>query len=371
MNRKNAFVRSVLTPVACLYSFAVWFRNQLFDLKILPSEKYDVPVICVGNIAVGGTGKTPFTEYLIALLKKQYRVAVLSRGYKRRTKGLVWVKASSTPSDAGDEACQVKQKFPDIPVAVDGNRRRGISRLLSLSEDCRPDVILLDDAMQHRYVKPSLTIMLTGYDNMYLDDAMLPVGNLRESSGGVCRADIIIVTKCPDEIKPNRLSLITKGMKLKPHQRFFFTAIQYHPLKALFPSLALQPCPLDEMEDDEELLLLTGIANPQTFIDTVKSYNTFVKVYQYPDHHCFTSIDIQDIHVGFQKMTSKKKRIITTEKDAVRMKTLSFLPDEWKSVLYYLPMSVQFIFDGQDEFDKSILTHVVSTVNKKKQHVTN
>jgi len=381
MNRKNALVRFVLTPFACLYGFAVWFRNQLFEAKVLPSRRYDVPVICVGNLAVGGTGKTPFTEYLIALLKKQYRVAVLSRGYKRRTKGFVWVEADSTPAEAGDEACQVKQKHPDIRVAVDGNRRRGMCRLLSLPLDDRPEVVLLDDAMQHRYVNPSLTIMLTAYENMYFDDAMLPVGNLREPTGGARRADIIIVTKCPDDVrpdeilygmkKPDEIHLLKKDRRRKPPQRVFLTKIHYHPLVALFPSFALKPCALDEIGEDEELLLLTGIANPQILIDTLKSYHAFVRVYQYPDHHCFTRADIHDIHDGFQKMTPHGRRIITTEKDAMRLKSLAFLPDEWKPVLYYLPMSVQFIFNRHDDFDTSIMAHVVSTININKKHDTN
>ena len=356
MNRKNAFVQFVLMPFALLYSLAAGLRNLLFDLKILPSQKYDVPIICIGNIAVGGTGKTPFTEYLIALLKKQARVATLSRGYKRRTKGFVWVSESSTDTEAGDEACQLKQKFPDIHVAVDANRRRGIRRLLSLPEDERPEVILLDDAMQHRYVTPSLTIMLTDYHNMYYNDRALPAGNLRESAKGAHRADIIIVTKCPDVIAPNILPLFMKNMMLKERQRLYFTKIKYHPLEALYPSFAHQPCSLNEMDDDVELLLITGIANPQPFIDTIKSHYVHNKVFSFPDHHRFTLADIQDINAEFQKITSENKRIITTGKDAVRLKTLAYLPDEWKPVLYYLPMSVEFLVDQGDDFNARIVT---------------
>ena len=361
MNRKNAPVRLLLTPFAFLYSFTVWFRNLLFDLNILPSEKYAVPVVCIGNISAGGTGKTPFTEYLIALLKKQYRIATLSRGYKRTTKGFIRVEANSSASEVGDEACQIKQKFPDMLVAVDVNRRHGVSRLLSLPDGDRPQVILLDDAMQHRYVTPSLTIMLTEHDNMYYDDSILPAGNLRESTRSVCRADIIIVTKCPDKIKPVDLRHIKKNMMLKPGQRLYFTTIKYAPLEALFPSFALHPCTLNELETDAELLLITGIANPQPLIDTIKSYNIPFKVLKFSDHHRFSNTDLQHIHVDFQKMTSKNKRMITTEKDAMRLKTLAFLPDEWKPFLYYLPITVQFLCDEGDGFDASILAHVAAT----------
>ena len=356
MNRKNAFVRFVLTPFAYLYGFAVWFRNRLFDLKILPSRKYDVPVICIGNITAGGTGKTPFTEYLIVLLQKQVRIASLSRGYKRNTKGFVRVERNSTASEAGDEACQIKQKFPAIQVAVDGNRRRGIEHLLSLPSGDRPEVILLDDAMQHRYVTPSLTIMLTDYHNLYYKDAMLPAGNLRESTKGAIRADIIIVTKCPDMIEPNERRLIEKNIAC---QRLYFTKIKYHPLEALFPSLAQHPCSLNEIEEDGELLLLTGIANPQPFIEKIKSYNARIRVRQFPDHHRFTPADIKEVNVEFQKMTAtQKKRIITTEKDAMRLKALTFLPDEWKAALYYLPMSVEFLFGQGENFNENIIEHI-------------
>ena len=359
MNRRNAFVRFVLTPFAYLYGFAVWFRNQLFDLKILPSRKYNVPVICIGNITAGGTGKTPFTEYVIALLQKQVRLASLSRGYKRQTTGFLWVERNSTALEAGDEACQIKQKFPDILVAVDDNRRRGIERLLSLPSGDQPDVILLDDAMQHRYVTPSLTIMLTDFNNIYYEDTMLPAGNLRESAKGVHRADIIVVTKCPDLFKPDERRLIEKNMMLPARQRLYFTKIKYYPLQPLFPSLALHPsCSLNEIEN-EELLLLAGIANPQPFIEKIKSHNARIKVRLFPDHHRFMPADIKEVNDEFQKMTSSyRKRIITTEKDAMRLKTLTFVPDEWKPVMYYLPMSVVFLFDQGDDFDENMIEHI-------------
>ena len=371
MNRKNAFIRFLLMPLAFLYRIAVGLRNILFELKILPSTQYPVPVICIGNIAVGGTGKTPFTEYLISLLKKQFRVATLSRGYKRASKGFVLVGVESTVLEAGDEACQIKRKFPDILVAVDGNRRRGIGRLLSLPDNERPSIILLDDAMQHRYVTPSLTIMLTEYHNMYYEDYILPVGNLRESIRSAYRADIIIVTKCKDVIKPIDLRIIEKNMQLMASQHLYFTKIKYYPLEAFFPSLAKPSCSLNEIDADETIILVSGIADPQPLVEAINSYNAHVQTCIFPDHHQFTLADIQSIDARFRKISTSGKRILTTEKDAMRLKTLEFLPDEWKPFLYYLPVSIEFLFDQGENFDSRILTHVVSTININKKNVKN
>lgn len=358
-------------PVAAGYSLATWLRNQMFDLRLLPSRKYPIPIICIGNISLGGTGKTPFTEYLVALLKKHHRVATLSRGYMRKTKGFMTVNANSTASEAGDEACQIKRKFPDVIVAVDGNRRRGIKRLLELSENERPEVILLDDGMQHRYVTPSLTVMLTEYRNMYYKDYIFPVGNLRESIWSAYRADIIVVTKCEDDIKPIDVRIIEKNMLLTANQHLYLSKIRYGRMEALFPSLALHPCSLDESGVCDEVLFIAGIANPQPLIDKFKSLSSSVQTFIFPDHHYFTSLEMEEMDVAFQKMTSEKRRIITTEKDAMRLKTNEFLPKKWKPFLYYLPITMTFLFEQGENFDSRILKHVISTVNINKKHVRN
>jgi tetraacyldisaccharide 4'-kinase len=350
-------------PFALIYRLVTDVRNILFDLKIIPSNSFPVPVICIGNISAGGTGKTPFTEHLIRLLKKQYRVAVLSRGYKRGTKGFLLAKENSTARDVGDESCQIKCKFPDIIVAVDANRRRGIRHLLALPAKERPEVILLDDAMQHRYVLPSLTIMLTEYDSLYYDDYLLPAGNLRESVHAVSRADIIVVTKCRKDIKPIELRLVEKNMSLMANQRLYFSGITYHGIKPLFPSKNIKPSFLTEINKNENILLITGIANPQPLIDMLKSRFNKIHICEFPDHHSFKQSDIQYIDNKFRKLAPPLRRIICTEKDAMRLKSLDFLPVGWKSCLYYLPVSVEFMFERADNFDTRILKHVMSTIN--------
>jgi len=362
MNRKNIFIRILLIPFAVLYGLATNMRNFLFDCKILPSKKFPVPVICIGNVTVGGTGKTPFTEYIINILEKKYRVAMLSRGYRRKTKGFILASDSCSSDEIGDEACQIKKKFPKIIVAVDANRRRGISRLLELPEKDRPDVILLDDAMQHRYVTPSLTIMLTDYNNMYYDDYILPVGNLRESAQNVYDADIIVVTKCPDTIKPINLRIIEKNMSLMASQSLYFSSVRYHNIEALFKKEALKTCSLEDLDTDENILIIAGIANPQPLIDEVLLSCDNVKLCIYPDHHDFTQQDIEHIDSLFSAMP-EKRRILCTEKDAMRLKTLSFLPKKWKPFLYYLPISMELMFDQRENFDSKILKHVISTIN--------
>jgi tetraacyldisaccharide 4'-kinase len=338
-------------------------RNMLFDLNILPSEKFPVPVICIGNISVGGTGKTPFTEYLICLLKEQYRVATLSRGYKRKTKGFVLAEEQCTADDVGDESCQIKRKFPGIIVAADANRCRAIRRLLALPEEKRPDVILLDDAMQHRYVQPSLTIMLTDYNSLYYDDCLLPAGNLRESAYATSRADIVVVTKCRKDLKPIDLRLMEKNMSLMANQHLYFSTISYHKMEPLFPSKKLKSYSLPEINKNEDIILITGVANPQPLIETVKSHCNNVHVCKFPDHHAFEQSDIQYIDDEFRKVASPSCKIICTEKDAMRLKHLTFLPEKWKSCLYYLPISVKFLPGRGDDFDAIILKHIISTVS--------
>jgi len=223
-----------LTPLSWLYGFIVWIRNLLFDTGMLKSRTFNVPVISVGNITVGGSGKTPHVEYMVTLLHKRVRTAVLSRGYKRKSKGFVIAKNNTKIQEIGDEPYQMHQKFPDIIVAVDANRCHGIETLLSLPDTKNVNVILLDDAFQHRYVKPGLNILLTDYHRIITDDVLLPAGRLREPVNGKDRADIVIVTKCPPEMKPMEYRVLQRNMNLFPYQHLFFTTIIYKSLSPVF-----------------------------------------------------------------------------------------------------------------------------------------
>jgi tetraacyldisaccharide 4'-kinase len=258
-----------------------------------------------------------------------------------------------------------------VVVAVDGNRRRGIKNLLVMPENERPDIVILDDAMQHRYVSPSLTIMLTEQSHIYYEDCLLPVGNLREPSDGVYRSDIVIVTKCCSVLKPIELRLIEKNMALMANQHLYFSTLKYHGLEALFPDKALNSCLLSEINGDEDLLLISGIANPQPFIEKIENYFNKVTKFIFPDHYAFKLSDIQRMDEAFQKMQTNNRRIICTEKDAMRLKSIDYLPEAWKSCLYFLPIKVDFLYDGEEDFKERINNHVCSTINIMSKNVKN
>ena len=347
-----------LQPLAFLYATGVMIRNLLFDWKLLPSEQYPVPVICVGNLAVGGTGKTPMVEYLIRLLCDKYRVAVLSRGYKRKSSGYVLANENSTASEIGDEASQIKYKFPRAIIVVDKNRRRGMRNLMAMPEDIRPQVVLLDDGYQHRFVKPSFSILITDYNRLFYRDRMLPAGRLRESAHSASRADMVLVSKCPENIDQIYFDEILKKMsRWIPSQLLFFTRIAYQPPEKVFPQ-ECEPCKLEKIRKDDDILLITGIANPTPLIEEMKKYSDKVSVITFNDHHAFTKKDIQKIQSELSEMTSAKPLIICTEKDAARIRHNPHCPNEWKSQMYYIPIRVHFLFDRQEQFESHIMSHI-------------
>jgi tetraacyldisaccharide 4'-kinase len=349
-----------LAPLAFLYGLAAGARNLLFDWGILPSEEYRVPVIGIGNLSVGGTGKTPHTEYLAALLKQHYRVAVLSRGYKRCTKGFVLAGDSDTAQTIGDEPYQIKRKLPDLLVAVDANRRRGIRRLLELPEHQRPEVILLDDAFQHRYVSPSCSILLTDYNRLYYADRLLPFGSLREARSGMHRAGVIIVTKCEEGLRPIDFRIIAGEMHLKPYQHLYFTRIAYGKTEPVFPEHTDQATAGNYLNADNEALLLAGIASPALFIEEAERRFRKVHPMLFPDHHDFSRQDIQKIKDRFGRLDSPDKFILVTEKDAARLLHNPFYPTEWKRITCYLPITVEFCTETTLSFDDCIRNHIIT-----------
>ena len=351
-----------LSPVAFLYGAGVALRNKLFDCGLLRSKSFDVPVICIGNIAVGGTGKTPHTEYLIKLLHTEFRVAVLSRGYKRRTKGYVLSTSASNVRSIGDEPYQIKSKFPTIRVAVDENRCHGIEQLCALTEPT-VDVVLLDDAFQHRYVKAGLNILLTDYHRLFCDDALLPAGRLRESVEGKNRAQIVIVTKCPAGLKPIEYNIITKRLQLFPYQQLYFSSFRYGNLKPVFSlpdsaSEKTQERELSSLQEDEQVLLLTGIASPTTIIRELSAYTSHIDLLSFDDHHNFNAHDMQLVKERFDRLKGKRKLIITTEKDATRLIHHPALNERLKQHIYALPIEVEILQNQQDNFNQHIIGYV-------------
>ena len=328
-------LRYLLFPFAIVYGLITSIRNFLFDNGIFKSYSFDIPIIAVGNLSVGGTGKTPQIEYLIRLLSPTYKIATLSRGYKRKSEGYILADANSDAELLGDEPYQMHLKFPNINVAVDPNRKNGIEKLLTLK--AKPDVILLDDAFQHRKVKAGFYILLTAYDDLFCDDFMLPTGSLRESKNGAKRADVIIVTKCPKEISEAKQNTIRK--KIEAAVSVYFSTIDYDD-KVYNASESKNVSDIKKVDK----LLLAGIAKPNPFFAYLQGQND-VQL-QYSDHHHYSENDIKNI-----KEKATNKLLITTEKDYVRLK-------HWQlNSLFYLPIKSSFLSEG-DNFDKTILNYV-------------
>ncbi len=341
-------LRKILFPFAILYGFITSIRNFLYDKGILKSYSFDIPIIAVGNLSVGGTGKTPQIEYLIRLLSPNYKVATLSRGYKRQSKGFVLADSTSNASILGDEPFQFYTKFKTIQVAVDADRKNGIEQLLSQKEtrgiaeqsEAKPDIILLDDAYQHRKVKAGFYILLTSYGDLYSDDFLLPTGNLRESRSGAQRANIVIVTKCPTHLSLDEQHRIRTKLHLEPNQELYFSCIDYDD----FVYSENQKNPVSEIKSKNKLLV-AGIAKPEPFFNYLKNEDDLILTF--PDHHHFVEKDLIEI-----QNKAQNKIIITTEKDFVRLKGLIS-----SEQLFYLPIQSSFISEAH-HFDKTILDYL-------------
>ncbi|WP_111308079.1 tetraacyldisaccharide 4'-kinase [Confluentibacter sediminis] len=331
-------IRKITFPFVPIYYAVTSLRNKLYDLGIKKSMSYDFPIICVGNLSVGGTGKTPMVEYLIRLLKNNYRVATLSRGYKRKTKGFYLADETSTVNTLGDEPFQFFDKFKnDIIVAVDANRNNGIDNLRKLANP--PEVILLDDAFQHRKVKAGFNILLTTYSNLYTDDVVLPTGNLREPKNGAKRADIIVVTKCPKSIRESEKTKIIKKLNIENDQHVFFSFIEYVEEVISFERHI-------NLIDLKDFTLVTGIANANTLVEFLKDKKLNFNHLNFGDHHDFTETQIKDLETN--------SLIVTTEKDFMRLKHFKSL----ESKLYYLPIVIGL--DDEPKFNKLIKDFVTS-----------
>ncbi len=346
----------VLFPLTLLYGAIIRIRNIFFDWEFIPSREFDLPVVSVGNITVGGTGKTPHIEYLVELLKDEFNVATLSRGYKRKTRSFIMAGSNSSVNEIGDEPRQLKQKYPGITVAVDRKRVHGIEQIQTQAK--ATDAVLLDDAFQHRHVKPGKSILLVDFNRMIHHDLLLPAGRLREHISGKNRANIILVTKSPDRLKPIEMRNIATNMKLGLHQHLYFTRISNGELHSVY---GLQ----DEKEASwfkerkAPVLAIAGIANPRSLRRYARSISTKMQEISYPDHHQYTAKDLQKISRTYRAMNNPDALILTTEKDAMRLQGLD-PDDDIKNALYYITIHVEFLNDDQEEFNNIILDYVRS-----------
>ena len=348
-------IRQWLMPLSWLYGLVTDVRNTLFDWGVLPSETYDIPIINVGNLTVGGTGKTPHVEYLIRLLSGRYRVAVLSRGYRRKTRGYLLSTPASTVYDIGDEPWQIKQKFPDVYVAVDANRRRGIARLMNDEATRDVQIILLDDAFQHRYVKAGQNILLVDYGRLISDDCLLPAGDLRERPSASRRATTVIVTKCPQHIPAIGYRAVMLSLHLRPYQQLYFSTFAYGTMHRLWGKGTLEPSAL--RKENTYVLLLAGIGNPQQMEQDVRRFAQHVTTLTFPDHHYYSRSDADLIRRTLESLP-KPHIVVTTEKDAARLQQLKWLDKEVQQLVYVLPIEVDFMRDERNKFDKTILDYV-------------
>ena len=326
-------LRYCATPISWLYTLGVWVRNTLYNNYILPSYVVNIPTIAIGNLAVGGTGKTPMTEYLVRLLSSEYKIAVLSRGYGRKTRGFRLATTEDTAQTIGDEPMLIHTHFPHLPVAVCEDRVLGISRLQSIMPDLQ--CIILDDAYQHRKLRAGFYILLTAYDNLYVNDYMLPRGNLRDLPAESARANAVIVTKCPDVISDVDRQMIHRTLHLASHQHLYCSRIAY-----------------DSLPVDSTPLLITGIANPKLLLDHIQRQFPDTELLAFPDHHDFTSKDILTI---LDKAT-KYDYVVTTEKDYMRMKSTSLI-NALTDKLQVWPITTE-LADDHGAFDLQILSYL-------------
>ena len=344
-----------LLPLSWLYGVGSDFRNMLFNTGILSSKSYSIPIISVGNITAGGTGKTPHIEYLIRLLSERYRVAVLSRGYKRRSRGYVLAQPDTPMEMIGDEPWQIKEKFPQAYVAVDTNRRHGIERLMTDQKTRDVQVILLDDAYQHRYVTPGINILLIDYHRMITEDRLLPAGRLRERVSSKIRANMVIVTKCPRNLTPIGYRVVQQSLHLKPYQSLFFSTFKYGNLRKLFTKGEM---PLEQIRKDSmHVLLVTGIGNPQQMEQDMRKFAQYVTPLSYSDHHYFTPQNVEEINNAALKMP-KPMIVVTTEKDAPRLKKMQGFNKVVRDNLFVFPIEIEILKEKEETLKEQVINYL-------------
>ncbi|MDX1666054.1 MAG: tetraacyldisaccharide 4'-kinase [Saprospiraceae bacterium] len=344
---QRILVRILLSPFALLYGIGVSVRNLFYREGLLKSIEFNVPVISVGNLSVGGAGKTPHIEYLIRLLSDYLEVATLSRGYKRKTKGFLTVQPGMTANQVGDEPLQYKRKFPEVTVTVSESRAFAIPEIMMEQPDTQ--VILLDDAFQHRSVRPGLNILLTEYDRPFTRDYLLPSGRLREWRSSYRRADILVVSKCPPEMEKSEREKLIEEIDPRPHQRLYFSYYQYHHPYYIWDSRYRA-----QLTEEVDLLLICAIARTDYLLSYLEKRAGSIRVLEYEDHHEFSKYDIGNLKSSFDKLESNNKLILTTEKDAMRLDLHRAFLQKHQLPIFALPVQVKFHFDGGEAFDEDV-----------------
>ena len=343
----NIFLRILLSPFALIYGGIVKMRQLSYQLQLLRSSRFDVPTIVVGNLSTGGVGKSPHIEYLIRLLQPYINVAVLSRGYKRKTEGFRLVQPDNTALEVGDEPLQFKRKYPSVPVAVGERRAYAIPQMIYQHNDIQ--TILLDDAFQHLAVKPYMNILVTEYSRPYTRDYILPMGNLREGRSGADRADIIVVSKCPIDMQVTEKQRFIKEINPHSEQKVFFSYYAYAtPYQIFTPSVKF------EIDAETEVLLVTGIARTDYLVSHLSQRVKSVTTLSFEDHRIFTNYDVAHVKTLFDQMTGRKKVILTTEKDATRLELHKDYIVDNQLDIYAIPVEVAFLFDEGEAFDNEI-----------------
>ncbi len=353
-------------PLSVLYGIVIAIRNQLFNFHILKQTEFELPILSVGNITVGGTGKTPHVEYLVKLLHKKFKIAVLSRGYKRKTREFIIASSKSTVSEIGDEPKQIQQKFPDATIAVSRKRVEGVQKLLIKHPEL--NAVILDDAYQHRHIKPGVSILLIDYTNPVFSDCLLPYGNLREKTHELKRAHIVIVTKTPENIKPIEKKIFSEELKLYPYQFLYFTSFSYEEPKPVFKKNK-QRITYDFFKNPHvSILVLTGIANAQPLVNHLLKHSKKIHEFHFPDHHTYNKSDVEKIYEQYQKMPGKEKIIITTEKDAIRLREIKNINETFINSAYFIPIEVKFLDNCSKQFNKDILNYVENNKEINRLH---
>lgn len=342
-------LKPLLYPISLLYGVIIWLRNKLYDTGWLSSIQFNIPVITVGNLSTGGTGKTPHIEYLVRLLEYEYQVATMSRGYKRRTTGFYLANEKTDAAEIGDEPMQFHRKFPQLEVSVCEDRVTGIPRLLS--ERPNIEVVLLDDAFQHRSVKPGLNILISDFYKPFYTDYILPFGSLRESRKAYKRADIIIISKCPSDLSQSAQKDIISKLNPLAHQSVFFSKIVYAPLTDFFTGAHF------ELNAPSNIIMVSGIAKPQPMLDHLRSVSEEVHLLKYPDHHFFSDANLEEMRQTYLNWDKNDKIIVTTEKDAARLEMHKEELSKWNIGIAVLPIQIAFLQNQQD-FNSTISSYI-------------